>query len=322
MLDGIAEGIAPLGAGLLLLPDTGNTAAGNTDTGNTAAGNTAAGNTAAGDTATGNTATGNTATGNTAAGNTAAGDTGTAKAGIAGLDAAVSVEDAPVDAVVLIGCSPRLGDTVAALARRGIPTVAVEGAAGAGIPEISLDNRDATRRGAEHLRGLGHERVATVTLPMDAARTRGPVTPETVAAATGDTARERLLGARDVYPEIGGRIAAASSIEEGILAGRELLADPAERPTAIIAQSDLLAAGVIMAAEELGLSVPGELSVLGFDGIRVDGLQHDLTTLVQPSVAKGRAAGECVVRMLGGEEPESVRFTSVLHIGDTTAPAR
>lgn len=260
MLDGISEGIAPLGAGLLLLTDTG--------------------------------------------------------------DGAVSIEDAPVDAVVLIGCSPRLGESLEVLRRRGIPAVAIEGAAGGDIPEISIDNRLATRRGAQHLKELGHADVATVTLPFDAPRTRGPLTEALLARNTSDTASERLRGARDVYPGIGGRVAASSSIEEGILAGRELLADPANRPTAVIAQSDLLAAGVVMAAEELGLEVPGDLSVIGFDGIRVDGLQHDLTTLSQPSVAKGRAAGDAVVRMLAGESPESITFTSVLHEGETTAPPR
>jgi DNA-binding LacI/PurR family transcriptional regulator len=66
--------------------------------------------------------------------------------------------------------------------------------------------------------------------------------------------------------------------------------------------------------------VPRDLSVIGFDGIRVDGLQHDLTTLVQPSVAKGRAAGEAIVRMLSGEPAAGTDFTSTLHLGDTTAP--
>lgn len=261
MLDGISEGIAPLGAGLLLLTDTGE-----------------------------------------AGGN------------------AVSIESAPVDAVVLIGCSPRLGHSVEALRRRGIPAVAIEGATGEDIPEISIDNREATRRGAEYLKKLGHTEVALVTLPFDAARTRGPLTPELISASTADTASARLLGARDVFPDATGRAAAASSIEEGLEAGRELLADSSNRPTAVIAQSDLLAAGVIQAAEELGVAVPAELSVLGFDGIRVDGLQHDLTTLVQPSTAKGRAAGEAVVQLLAGEPPRSRCFTSTLHVGDTTAP--
>ncbi|GAA1760447.1 LacI family DNA-binding transcriptional regulator [Agromyces humatus] len=260
MLDGITEGIAPLGAGLLLLTDTGE-----------------------------------------AGGN------------------AVGIESAPVDAVVLIGCSPRLGHSVEALRRRGIPAVAIEGAAGEDIPEISIDNREATRRGAEYLRELGHTDVALVTLPFDADRTRGELTPELIAGSTADTASERLAGARLVFPDAGGRVAATSSIEEGREAGLTLLADSATRPTAIIAQSDLLAAGVINAAEELGIAVPAELSVLGFDGIRVDGLQHDLTTLAQPSVSKGRAAGEAVVQLLAGRPGESVCFTSTLHVGDTTA---
>lgn len=261
MLDGITEGIAPLGAGLLLLTDTGE-----------------------------------------AGGN------------------AVGIESAPVDAVVLVGCSPRLGVAVEVLRRRGIPAVAIEGVAGEGVPHISIDNRQATRRGADYLRELGHTDVALVTLPFDADRTRGPLTPELIAASTADTASERLAGAREVFPDATGRAAAASSIEEGREAALALLADPAKRPTAIIAQSDLLAAGVINAAEELGIAVPAELSVLGFDGIRVDGLQHDLTTLAQPSVSKGRAAGEAVVQLLAGEPGESVCFTSTLHVGDTTAP--
>ncbi|PWC05713.1 LacI family DNA-binding transcriptional regulator [Agromyces badenianii] len=260
MLDGITEGIAPLGAGLLLLTDTGEPG-----------------------------------------------------------EHAVSIESAPVDAVVLIGCSPRLGVSIEALRRRGIPAVAIEGATGEDIPEISIDNRQATRRGAEYLRELGHADVAIVTLPLDAGRTRGPLTEALLQAGTNTTALERLAGAREVFPAATGRVAGASSIEQGLEAARALLTDAAGRPTAIIAQSDLLAAGVIQAAEELGLHVPGDLSVLGFDGIRVDGLQHDLTTLAQPSVAKGRAAGEAVVQLLSGEPPESRCFTSTLHVGDTTA---
>jgi len=262
-LDGIAEGIAPLGAGLLLLTDAG-----------------------------------------------------------AG-DAAVSIENAPVDGVVLIGCSPRLADSIAVLRRRGIPAVAIEGAAGEDVLEIAVDNEAATRRGAEYLRALGHTRVAIVALPIDAARTRGVIAPEAEARSTNQTTSERLRGARAVFPDAIAVATAASSVEEGRSAALELLRSRLEeRPTAIIAQSDLLAAGVIRAAEELGLRVPDDLSVLGFDGIRVDGLQHDLTTLDQPSVAKGRAAGEAIVRLLAGEPAEPVAFTSTLHIGDTTAPVR
>lgn len=237
-------------------------------------------------------------------------------------EAPVSIDTAPLDAVVLIGCSPRFQRQIETLQRRGIPTVAIEGAPGGDIPEITIDNREATRRGAEHLRELGHTDVATVTLPFEPTRTRGPLTPGHESSATVDTTVARLKGARDVYPDLRVQVAATSSIEEGREAALALLADAATRPTAIIAQSDLLAAGVILAAEELGLDVPRDLSVIGFDGIRVDGLQHDLTTLVQPSVAKGRAAGEAIVRMLSGERATGTAFTSTLHVGDTTGPPR
>jgi DNA-binding LacI/PurR family transcriptional regulator len=235
--------------------------------------------------------------------------------------ASAHIEDASMDAAVLIGCSPRLDESVAALWRRGIPLVAIEGEPADGVLVFSLDNRSATRAVAEHLRALGHERVAIVSLPLERVRRRARLTPELEAEGTSNTAIERLAGARDVFPDAGGFVTTGSFVEEGRLAARELLADPDARPTAIIAQSDLLAAGVIRAAEELGIAVPAELSVVGFDGVRVDGLwPYDLTTLVQPAVEKGRAAGRAIVEMLAGGHPEALAFTSEFHLGNTTAP--
>ena len=239
----------------------------------------------------------------------------------AGSDKPVSLETAPLDAVVLFGCSTTLERSISMLTQRGIPAVVIEGDAGENVPEIALDNREATRLGAEHLRDLGHERVGIVVLPLAPDRARGALTEERAASSAVATATERLAGARDVFPDAAGVVASGSYLDEGLIAGRELLA-ATPRPTAIIAQSDLLAAGVIRAAEELGLRVPEDLSVVGFDGVRVDGLDYDLTTLVQPSQAKGRAAGEAIVRMLAGEHPTSVTFTSTFHRGATTAPPR
>jgi DNA-binding LacI/PurR family transcriptional regulator len=236
----------------------------------------------------------------------------------------VTIADAPMDAVVLLGCSPRYTESLAVLRQRGIPIVAIEGDPGDGVLQISQDNRAATRTGVEHLRDLGHTGVAVVTLPLDRERARGAVTDERVAASASPTTLERLAGARDVFPDASGVVTAGSRVDEGVLAARELLAvAPDARPTAIVAQSDLLAAGVIRAAEELGIEVPGELSVIGFDGVRVDGLwPYDLTTMVQPAVDKGRAAGRAIVQMLQGEVPEPAAFTSVFHRGNTTAPPR
>jgi DNA-binding LacI/PurR family transcriptional regulator len=236
-------------------------------------------------------------------------------------DTAQRIDDAPMDAVVLIGCSPRLDESVAVLRQRGIPLVAIEGDPTDDVLTIGQDNREATRIAAQHLRDLGHERVAVVALSLDRDRTRGPITPERLARGTSNTTLARLAGAHDVFPDAPAYATRGSFVEEGLRAGHALLDDPAGRPTAIIAQSDLLAAGVIRAAEELELAVPADLSVVGFDGVRVDGLwPYDLTTLVQPAVDKGRAAGVAIVDMLDGRVAHPATFTSVFHLGNTTAP--
>ncbi|MGV2985283.1 LacI family DNA-binding transcriptional regulator [Microbacterium sp. AGC85] len=231
-----------------------------------------------------------------------------------------ALSTAPVDAVVLIGCSGRARASLEIVRGRGLPVVVIEGDAGEGIPQITLDNREAAAEITRHVKQLGHERVAAVGLPLDSDRIRGRVTDDRLARATIDVTLERLAGARDVYPDLPAISAGSSSIDDGVIAGRALLSDPVTRPTAILAQSDLLAAGVIRAAEDLGMRVPEDLSVAGFDGIRVDGIgPHMLTTMVQPAAEKGRAAGEQVARMLRGEPASSLHFTCRFRAGTTTA---
>jgi DNA-binding LacI/PurR family transcriptional regulator len=233
-----------------------------------------------------------------------------------------SIADVPMDAVVFVGCRPRLDDTISTFGNRGIPVAAIEGDVGDEIVQITQDNREATRYGAEHLRDLGHTRVGVITLPLDRVRATREVDARVVERTTADTARDRFAGARDVFPHPRIVAAAGSLVEEGMIAARILLdVDASERPTAIIAQSDLLAAGAIRAAEQLGIAVPEQLSVLGFDGVRVDGLwPYDLATLVQPALEKGRAAGRAIIEMLGGADVQSRHFTSEFHRGNTTAP--
>lgn len=234
-------------------------------------------------------------------------------------DAAPTLTTAPIDAAVLVGCSPHARASLDPVRARGIPTVVIEGDAGPDVPRITLDNREAQRAIAEHVRSLGHRRVAAVTLPHDASRRRG-ILPQDV-EITVDVTRDRLDGVRDVFPDAVAVTTLASSIDEGLEAGRLLLADPASRPTAVLAQSDMLAAGVIRAAEEAGLRVPADLSVTGFDGVRADGLSpYVLTTQVQDAAAKGRAAGEAVAALLRDGTAASVHLTCAFRLGNTTAP--
>jgi DNA-binding LacI/PurR family transcriptional regulator len=233
-------------------------------------------------------------------------------------DGQLGMASAPMDAVVLIGCSTRLDESVAVLRQRGMPIVAVEAPHVTGVVAIDLENREAESSAASKLKGLGHTRVAVVALPLEQSHASGPLQPDWQRAATSEVGIQRLLGVADVYEDFVGYVASTSSIEAGIQAGLALLSNAAARPTGVLAQSDLLAVGVIRAAEQLGLSVPGDVSVIGFDGARIDS-GYDLTTMVQPAVEKGRAAGRAVNDMLAGREPQPVTFTTVFHAGKTLA---
>lgn len=232
------------------------------------------------------------------------------------------IATAAMDAAILVGCSTRLDVSVAALRQRGVPVVAVEADPRLDVLDIALDNRAATARLARHLRSLGHERVAVVSLPLASPRRRGPLPEHWRRHSTVHVARERLEGLAEVYPAFEGRVAADSSIDEGRVAALDLLRAPL-RPTAIVAQSDLLAVGVLRAADELGIRVPDELSVVGFDGIRrEDADDKDLTTMVQPAVEKGRAAGRAALSLVEGIDASRVELVSELHVGATTGRVR
>lgn len=238
-------------------------------------------------------------------------------------DPGIDLAAAPVDAAILLGCSTDVAPSVAALRQRRIPVVAIEAVPMDDVIAIDLDNRDASRRGAEHLSGLGHRRVAVVTLPLDPARTRGEVTADRLIGSAAHTTMERLAGVREVFPAAVAQVAGASSVAEGARAARLLLDLPAaERPTAIVAQSDLLAVGVLRVADELGIAVPAQLSVIGFDGVRLEGaIDGVLTTLVQPAVEKGRLAAAAVLAALAGHPTGPVLLRSDLRIGSTTGQA-
>ncbi|MCU1403888.1 MAG: transcriptional regulator, partial [Glaciihabitans sp.] len=212
-----------------------------------------------------------------------------------------NVSSAPMDAVILFGCSTRLDEAVAILRLRGVPIVAIEAEDIDGVLPIGLDNRFASAFATRHLVELGHQRIAVVSLPINAPHVARPLPDDWESSTVSYTALERLRGVQEVIGPLRGFVSAGSTIDAGREAGLALLGG-SDLPTAIIAQSDLLAVGVLRAAEELGIAVPGQLSVIGFDGIDAT-LDYDLTTLVQPAVAKGRAAGRAVLQLLDGSDP-------------------
>ncbi|MDT0166710.1 LacI family DNA-binding transcriptional regulator [Actinotalea sp. AC32] len=233
------------------------------------------------------------------------------------------LESAAMDAAVVIWGAHRDDPSLAVLQRRGVPVVVGEGPSSVDAPVVGIDDRGGSAALGRHLLDLGHRRVATVTLPFDRRRRCGPVDAARMEQLDWTPTRHRLAGLRDAGIDPVAVVEAdASLVEAGQAAGR-LALDVADPPTAVVAQSDLLAAGVLIAARDLGLRVPDDVSVAGFDGLDLPWLAPDvLTTVAQPLAAKGEAMGQMVLELLAGGTPASVTLDVELRPGTTTGPPR
>ena len=227
---------------------------------------------------------------------------------------------AAMDVAVLIWGAHVGDERLEILLDRHIPIVNVEGGELEGVTRISIRDREASAQLLHHLLELGHTKIATVTLPLDRSGERGLVSKDQLHSALWEISKRRVSAFDDVGVEPFAVWSTASSLlDEGVHAAKALLSGP-DRPTAIVAQSDLLAAGVILGARELGLRVPEDLSVVGFDGVELPWLAPDkLTTANQPLKAKGKAVGAAVAAILAGEKPEPLTLDVELMIGTTTA---
>ncbi|MDT0215649.1 LacI family DNA-binding transcriptional regulator [Rothia sp. ARF10] len=227
-----------------------------------------------------------------------------------------------IDAAVFPLCGRTDSPLVDHLVARGVPVIGSGAPAHDAVVHVVVDEHGASAAATRHLLDLGHRRLAHVTMPVGAPRPTHLLDTADLDTATYPDSRERARGFLDVAP-VGSPVVEAErpDVAEGEAAGRILLdAPPAQRPTGIVAQSDLLAAGVVRAAESLGLRVPEDVSVTGFDGVDLPWLDLSLTTLDQPGEAKGRVLGDLARRALGGESPKDVPFEVRLRVGDSTAP--
>ncbi len=179
------------------------------------------------------------------------------------------------------------------------------------VTSVGVDERAAGRIATEHLVELGHERIGFVAGDEYALPTR-----------------EKALGHRDALraAQLTDGLVAHSSftVGGGREALRELLAKPdAERPTAVICSSDLMAIGALQEAGLRGLDVPGELSIVGFDGIDASTWTNPpLTTVEQPIDEIARTAVEALWGQVArpSERQPSYVFRPRLRVGGTTAP--
>ena len=239
-----------------------------------------------------------------------------------------AVGEAAVDGFVVY-CLAEDDPLVDAALERRLPVALVEQSPREGVPSVATDDVVGARVAAEHLLGLGHERFGVVSLELAADASGGPAGLERQRAATYRPSRLRLQGyaaafeaAGIPWEEVPVHEVAESTPEQGKIAAEALLARH-PRPTAILAQSDQVALGVLEAARKMGLSVPGDLSVVGFDDIpAASHTEPPLTTVYQPHVEKGLTAGRMLVAQLREEEPPGAQLlpTRLVVRGSTAGP--
>ena len=220
-----------------------------------------------------------------------------------------------VDAVIAIALELTESE-VGRLHDMGKPIVGVGGTI-QGVRTLSIDDPGVARLATEHLLSLGHTVIAHIGGDSDSemdfhvpTRRRGGF--EAALLAAGVTPDPELFQAADF------------TLQGGYAAAKQLLGNPRKRPTAVFAASDEMAIGTILAARDLGLSVPGDVSVVGVDDHELSEF-FGLSTIAQFPALQGRMAVDILMDQLnpGHREVDSVNtpLPFELIVRGSTGPA-
>lgn len=200
------------------------------------------------------------------------------------------IQENHVDGIILSG--PRQDDLeILLIHQKGFPVILMGQLPGSDIPFVDVDAVSGARTAVQHLLGLGHTRIGMITnAPLEYT-----------------SARQRLEGYRQALSEAGIEpddslvVAGNYTPASGYQAMTGLLAR-SPRPSAVFVASDVVAMGAIQAAKQAGVSIPGELSVVGFDDVPLaEYYDPPLTTVRLPAFGLGQAAAERLIRLMRGE---------------------
>lgn len=217
------------------------------------------------------------------------------------------------DALLLIGYD-RTPETYALLRQRGIPYVIAWTYSPLDAQvSVGFDNRRAMETLATEVIARGHTRLAMITAER----------------SENDRARERFEGVGDAMRGHGldpadlQVVETSYTIQNGAAAFQTVMsAHP--RPTAVLCGNDVLAAGALMKAKEMGLSVPGDVSVTGFDDIDIASIvSPPLTTVHVPHRKMGRTAAQMLIDMRRDDDAQaaSVDLGTSIAWRDSLGPA-
>lgn len=223
------------------------------------------------------------------------------------------VSHSKLDGVIILPPISENNDLAGTLAKAGVNYVRLASIALDSAEHVVISNeRSAAAAMAEYLVGLGHRRIGYVAGPEGMKSTRERLEGFCDALEMQGCAPCSDLVARGAY-----------SFESGIACGKALLAKP-EPPTAIFASNDEMAAGVISAARQLGLEVPRDVSVAGFDDSALASrIVPSLTTIRRPVREMARLAATKLIASIDGRDDEArvaVMLDPTLVIRESTRP--
>jgi len=223
------------------------------------------------------------------------------------------LEEHRVDGLMITPVEPDL-KSVAALARRGVPTVLLDRGAGPlDLCSVTVDDVKGGELAASHLFDLGHDVVAFVngprTIRQCADRRQGALRALRKAQRNG-TRQLREVAVNALSVELG---------EEAV--ARLLAARP--RPSAVMCANDLLALGVLRGLVGAGISVPADMAVVGYDDVTFASmLSPPLTSVRQPKYELGASAAQLLLEETsddGGHRHQSLRFEPELVVRASSA---
>jgi DNA-binding LacI/PurR family transcriptional regulator len=216
-------------------------------------------------------------------------------------DGSAAVLAAGVDGFVVYSASDD-DPYLAVVQQRHLPIVVVDQPKDVpGTSRVCIDDRDAMRRLAEHVVGLGHREIGLLTMRLGRTWPHGGprpavADPERVQTPHFHVQRERIHGVYDAMRAAGldpESLTVVESYEHLPTSGgaaAEVAIDANPRLTALMCTADVLALSAMDYLRAHGIYVPGQMTVTGFDGVP-EALRRGLTTVVQSSIEKGRRAG-------------------------------
>ncbi|WP_412028005.1 LacI family DNA-binding transcriptional regulator [Deinococcus yunweiensis] len=231
------------------------------------------------------------------------------------------VSSASVDGLIVY-CAADDSPLLTAVLDRGLPTVLVDQHPHPPAVQIGIDDAGGAREAAQHLRELGHRHVGVVCLELGPDAPGGPVSAQRELSVGYRTTAERLAGYRAGAPDATLYLSevAQNTPDEGEHRAAELLSAHPE-VTALLCMSDVIAQGALRAAHHLGLSVPDDLSIIGYDDVP-SSAALGLSTVWQPTADKGRHVGETLLALLAGTPVTNVTLPTRLVLRGSTAESR